>query len=96
MHGRLEIMNSFSAYRWYDIVGNIGVLLIVGTYLLLQMRRMDSTSMAYSSLNALGAILILISLAFDFNLSSMVIEVFWLAISAFGVFRALQTVRNHS
>ena len=87
-------MNAFNGYTWHDLVGNVGVALIVGTYLLLQMRRLDSRSLAYSLLNALGAVLIIVSLIFDFNLSSMVIEVFWLAISAFGVLRALQTVRN--
>lgn len=87
-------MNTFSAYTWHDFVGNIGVGLIVGTYFLLQIRRMESRGVAYSLLNALGAMLIIVSLLFDFNLSSMVIEIFWLAISAFGIIRALQGTRR--
>lgn len=87
-------MNSLSEYAWHDFVGNVGVALIVGTYFLLQVRRMESRSIAYSLLNALGAVLIIVSLVFDFNLSSMVIEIFWLGISAFGIVRALQSVRG--
>jgi multidrug transporter EmrE-like cation transporter len=88
-------MNEISSYSWHDFVGNVGVAFIVGTYFLLQVERMRSGSVAYSLLNAVGAILILVSLVFDFNLSSMVIEIFWLGISAFGVLKALQSVRGN-
>ena len=39
----------------------------------------------YSLINGLGALLILVSLFFNFNLSSFTIEVVWLLISAYGV-----------
>ena len=84
-------MIEFSGYHWHDFVGNVGVAMIVGTYLLLQIGRMRSTAVAYSLLNALGAILIVVSLCFDFNLSSMIIEIFWLAISGYGLWRAAKT-----
>lgn len=41
--------------------------------------------MTYSVLNALGALLILISLVYNFNAPSFVIECFWLAISLTGI-----------
>ena len=44
----------------------------------------------YPALNGLGAMLILVSLHFAFNMASFVIELFWLAISAFGLYRALK------
>ena len=74
-------------YEWHDLVGNIGVVLILVTYTLLQLRRMDSHGLAYSALNALGAALILVSLVFDFNASAMIIEIFWCAISLLGIVR---------
>ena len=74
-------------YAWFDFVGNVGVFLILLTYLLLQTDKLNSRSMAYSLLNALGAFLIMISLCFKFNLSAFVIEFFWLLISLAGLAR---------
>ena len=74
-------------YGWHDLVGNIGVVMVIGTYLALQTGRMSVHDRVYSSLNALGAVLILISLMVDFNLSSFIIEVVWLSISVYGLVR---------
>jgi len=74
-------------YEWHDFVGNAGVVLILVTYTLLQLRRMDSHGLAFSVLNAVGAALIIVSLFFAFNASAMIVEVFWCAISLFGVVR---------
>ena len=71
--------------NWYDILGTLGVAIIVLTYILLQTERVRSDQLAYSLMNAVGAALILISLYFDFNLPSVVVEVFWLIISLFGI-----------
>lgn len=70
-----------------DMVGIVGVALVVGTYFTLQIGRLSADSVLYSGLNALGAVLILISLLRTFNLASFVIEVFWLAISLIGLGR---------
>ena len=75
------------SYAWHDAAGNIGVVMIVGTYLALQLERIRSTTLAYSVLNAVGATLIAISLLVDFNLSALLIEVFWVAISLIGIRR---------
>ena len=71
--------------NWYDILGTIGVAIIILTYVLLQIERLRSDQLAYSLLNAIGAALILVSLYFDFNLPSVVVEFFWLVISLFGI-----------
>ena len=71
-----------------DIVGLVGVSFIVGTYFLSQIGRMDVGRPLYPALNGCGALLILFSLAFSFNLASFVIELFWLAISIVGLARA--------
>ncbi len=72
-------------FSWYDIVGSIGVMMIIGAYFLLQLQKISSTSIPYSLLNAVGASLVLISLYFDFNFPSFIIEFFWLVISLFGI-----------
>lgn len=77
-------------YLWSDFVGNIGVFLILLSYVLLQLEKLQSTQLIYSALNTLGAVLVLYSLAFTFNLSSFIIEIFWLIISIFGLTKALR------
>ncbi|WP_409454873.1 CBU_0592 family membrane protein [Malaciobacter marinus] len=71
-------------------MGNIGVLLILVMYLSLQTDKISSNSLIYSLLNALGALLILISLYFQFNLSAFIIEFFWLVISLYGLYKNLK------
>lgn len=73
----------------FDLVGAVGVAVIVVTYLLLQTGRMDSARPLYSVLNAAGASMILVSLVFDFNLAAFVVEFFWLLISVYGVARSI-------
>ena len=77
-------------YTWYDLIGNIGVALILIAYLLLQLKRIKSEQLQYSLMNGIGAILIIISLYFDFNLSAFIIEFFWLLISIFGIFKTIK------
>ena len=75
-------------YSWYDFLGNVGVLLILLSYLLLQMKKIKSQSMYYRLMNAMGALLILVSLYYNFNLSAFVMEVFWLLISLYGLWQS--------
>lgn len=77
-------------YEWHDLVGNVGVALILGTYFALQIGRLDPRRVSYSLLNALGAGSITISLLFDFNLSAFVVEAAWVAVSLFGLWRAMR------
>ncbi len=73
------------SFAWYDILGTLGVAIIIVTYVLLQTERLRSDRLAYSLLNAIGAMLILISLYFSFNFPSFIVEFFWLVISLFGI-----------
>ena len=75
-------------YTWYDFLGNVGVLLILLSYLLLQMKKIKSQSMYYSLMNATGALLILVSLYYNFNLSAFIMEIFWLLISLYGLWQS--------
>ncbi len=74
-------------FSFYDLVGSIGVGIIIFTYILLQTARLKSESLAYSALNAFGASLIAFSLIFNFNFSAFIVELFWILISIYGMFR---------
>ncbi|HXL81646.1 MAG TPA: hypothetical protein VN951_12285 [Pyrinomonadaceae bacterium] len=74
-------------YSFTDFLGNVGVVLIIVDYLLLQLNRISSNSFSYSLLNAVGATLIIISLLFNFNLSAFIMEAIWVVISLFGLYR---------
>lgn len=74
-------------YAWYDILGTVGVGIIILTYILLQLERVRSEQLIYSLLNAVGAALILVSLYYSFNFPSFIVEFFWLLISLFGIGR---------
>ncbi len=75
------------SYGLLDLVGNIGVVILIVTYLMLQLNKLPSDGLAYSLLNAIGASLIVVSLLFDFNLSALLMEVFWVLISFVGMYR---------
>ncbi len=74
-------------YELHDLVGNLGVLCILSTYLLLQLGKLSAEHLGYSAVNGLGAALVLYSLTVNFNLSAFVIEFAWLLISIYGFFR---------
>ena len=76
-------------FTLFDLAGFIGVLLIVVAYLLLQLDKLPSSSPSYSLLNAAGALLIIVSLVFEFNFSAFLVEVFWFLISLLGLSRWL-------
>ena len=76
-------------YSWFDLIGNVGVLLMVIAYLLLQLEKVSSSAVSYLLLNAVGAVLVIISLMFRFNLSAFLMEAFWLLISLYGLTKSL-------
>ena len=83
-------------FALHNVIGNIGVVLIVGTYFLVQIGRMSAVHLPYITLNGLGALLILYSLWFDFNQSAFLIEIIWLLISLIGIGRVLIARRRKS
>ena len=68
-----------------DTIGYIGVALLIVTYAMLQLDRIDPKGFWYSFNNMIVAILVTVSLLYSFNLASMVIEVFWFSLSVFGI-----------
>lgn len=74
-------------YTFYDLLGTLGTILIIGTYIFLQIGRIKSETLAYSILNAVGAALIIISLTHSFNFSAFIVEFFWVLISIYGIIK---------
>lgn len=72
---------------WHQWLGLVGMASIVLAYFLLQTRILSSNGLSYSMLNALGAILLVVSLIFDWNLASLILESFWFLISVVGIVR---------
>lgn len=70
-----------------DLLGLSGTAMVVLAYFLLQLERIEASSLSYNLLNLAGAIALLISLCFHFNLASFVIEMFWIAASLLGLWR---------
>ena len=77
----------------FDLLGFAGVALVVGTYFLSQIGRMDVRRPLYPALNGVGSVLIIVSLMNTFNAASFAIEIFWVLISLVGLIRALRAKR---
>jgi hypothetical protein len=71
-----------------DIIGTTGVLLILLCYYLLQARHLTIEHPYYSLLNLIGSVLIMYSLCFHWNTPSFIIEVVWIGISIWGLYKA--------
>lgn len=85
-------------YGVLDLIGNAGVVVLMITYLMLQLNKIRSDGLAYSLLNAIGACLIVLSLLVNFNLSAFIMEVFWVLISCVGIYRffRLRSLRSQT
>lgn len=71
----------------YDIIGIVGVIIVLITHLLLQIEKIHSSSLTYSLTNLIGGILVIISLINTWNLPSIIVEVVWCLISIYGIYR---------
>ena len=76
-----------------DIIGLVGVTLLITTYGLLQFDRIDPKGFWYSFNNMCVAILVTVSLVYNFNLASMVIEVFWFTLSVYGLLKYFRKLK---
>ena len=68
-----------------DIIGLAGVALLIITYALLQLDKIDPKGFWYSFNNLIVAVLVTVSLIYTPNLASIVIEIFWFIISLYGL-----------
>lgn len=80
-------------FEFHDLIGLVGALLVLGAYMMLQMDRMSPASLIYSVLNFVGGLMIMFSLTNAWNLSAVFIEISWIAISFYGIYRCYKHKR---
>ena len=79
---------------WYDWVGIIGTLMVLGAFFLLQAGRLSGTGITYQLLNLFGAAGVLISLWGSFNVSVFVLEIAWILVSIYGIVRSFKAKKT--
>ena len=82
--------------NWYDYVGFSGVACVLGSYLALQAGKLAADSALYQWANIMGSLLILVSLYYEPNKSSITIQITWIVISVYGLIRSRNAKNNSS
>ena len=81
-----EYLSPFAA----DLIGFAGSFFIVAAFAYSNLTT-SMNALWFNVSNLLGAALLTISLTVNYNLPTMVLEVVWMAIAIFGIFKALRT-----
>ena len=68
-----------------DLVGIVGVALVISGFFFVQLEKITHRSSYYLYSNFLGALMLLFSLYYHWNLASVVIEILWLLITIYGI-----------
>jgi hypothetical protein len=76
-----------------SVVGHVGVVCFLAAYLLLQKGTLKPDSYPYLLLNLAGALLLVLSLLWNWNLPAFLLEAIWGAISAYGLYK--RATRHH-
>ena len=76
--------------QWYDWIGILGTLMVLGAFFLLQAGKIHGNRLAYQLLNLLGAAGVLVSLQGKFNIAVFLLEAAWIAISVYGIVRTFR------
>lgn len=76
-------MNTFS--EWHQIAGVFGTTVYIGSYFLVQVGWLKAPGYVYCFSNMVAASLVGISLLFEFNLASALIQISWILISIVGI-----------
>jgi len=74
----------------FNIIGTVGVVCVLMAYFLLQVEKLKSDSLKYLLLNFFGALLLVISLIWAWNLPAFIVEACWVLISLFGIIKVLR------
>jgi len=82
------------ALHWYDFCGLLGVMATLFAFFLLQDGRLKGDGLPYQLLNAGGALAVLVSLMFAFNLSAFVLEGLWMIVSVYGIVKSRKRRRG--
>ena len=73
-----------------NIIGVIGAILVVVAYALLQFEKTNPRTYTYNLINLSGGVLLFASLVINFNLGSFIIEIVWITVSLYGLYKTYQ------
>lgn len=74
-----------------DLIGLAGVAIYVAAHFVVQVLQRSPRSDLVIGLNLIGPVLMLVSLSQDFNLASVLAQVFWFVLTLAGWWRRRQT-----
>ena len=80
----------------FNVIGTIGVICCLAAFYLVQSERTSPQQMIYPVLNLVGAILLLISLLWSWNTPSVLIEIAWISISVYGIYRIMKERKKNA
>jgi hypothetical protein len=86
-----EYLSPFAA----DLIGFAGSFFIVAAFAYSNLTTQMNT-LWFNLSNLLGAALLTVSLTVNYNLPTMVLEIVWMAIALFGIFKALRTRKQNT
>ena len=69
-----------------DLIGFAGSFCIVGAFAYSNLSQ-NMNMVLFNLINLLGALLLIVSLTVNYNLPTMVLEIVWVGIALFGLFR---------
>lgn len=82
-------------FEFHDYVGFVGAILILVAYMLLQAEKLSAASFWYSFLNFVGGLLFIFSLTKSPNYTAVFIEIIWMAVSLYGMWRHFKMKKFH-
>jgi len=78
----------YALLEWVpDILGCLGATVILVAYALLQTKKIEADSVSFLFTNFIGAVFILISLYFAWNLAAFAMELAWMIVSLVGLIK---------
>ncbi len=81
------MLEQLSDVSIYAAVGIVGVAFYLGSYAALQFGFIQGRGFIYPALNMIAASCVLVSIIEAYNLSSLLIQVFWIIVSIYGITR---------
>jgi len=85
-----EYLSPFAA----DLIGFAGSFFIVAAFAYSNLTS-EMNALWFNVSNLLGAALLTVSLTVNYNLPTMVLEIVWMAIALFGIFKALRARKQN-
>jgi len=73
-----------------DLAGLLGVGLILIAFAGVQLEKLEPREAPALLMNFVGAALVLLSLAYAFNLAAVIMETIWCIVAAFGLFKLVR------